>query len=128
MYLRGPARRYLLPEARGAEMPDHGQLQVDEQGDGYQLRATDMVERLPYKEDVSVTRLRCQDGALCREGQHAVGDQHALRPSRRARRLAARKQIFRIQRRGIEQSPLARQAMNVDSGLLIPEYGRPSWR
>src|SRR3546814_5846635 len=42
MYLRGPARRYLLPEARGAEMPDHGQLQVDEQGDGYQLRATDI--------------------------------------------------------------------------------------
>src|SRR3546814_12249024 len=72
MYFRGPARRYLLPEARGAEMPDHGQLQVDEQGDGYQLRATDMVERIQYKEDVYVTRLRCQDGALCREGKNAV--------------------------------------------------------
>src|SRR3546814_3954759 len=127
MYLRGPARRYLLPEARGAEMPDHGQLQVDEQGDGYQLRATDMVERLPYKEDVSVTRLRCQDGALCREGQHAVGDQHALRPSRRARRIADRKQIFRIRRRGIEQSPLARQARSAEHTSELQSLMRISY-
>src|SRR3546814_21101279 len=43
-YLSGPARRYLLPEASGADMPDHCPLPVDAQGAGYQLRAPEMVK------------------------------------------------------------------------------------
>ena len=72
------------PEAAGAEAFGNDQRHVADERQHHHLRATDVEEGLPHVEHVTVPRARHQGRGFAREAQHAVRDEHALRPARRA--------------------------------------------
>jgi hypothetical protein len=82
---RGIEPRRRQQDARGAER-EEGQQAVD---------AADVEQRLPGEPDVVGAGAHLADPALRGGDQVAVGQQRALRPSRRARRVTQQRGIFR---------------------------------
>ena len=92
---RRAGRRHLGPEPAGAESLNHVQDDAAEQRQHDQLRAADVVQRLPHVQHVAVPRVRDEARAFAGEAQHAVRHQHALRRAGRAGGVADRKQRLR---------------------------------
>ena len=82
--MRGAARLDVRPEAARAEAFGDGERHAADQRQHHHLRAADVEERLPQVEHVAVPRARHQGRGLAGKAQHAVRDEHALRPPRRA--------------------------------------------
>ena len=79
--LAGTVLAHLIPEPAGAEALHQGQSHLVQQGDDEELAAADMEEGLPDDHAVAVPNLGQRQHRLGRGLEHAMGDQHSLRPA-----------------------------------------------
>jgi hypothetical protein len=84
VHMRGAARPDVRPEAARAEAFGDGERHAADQRQHHHLRAADVEKGFPQVKHVAVPRPRHQRRGFAREAQHAVRDEHALRPARRA--------------------------------------------
>ena len=119
--VRGAVFARLLPEAARAEAVDHGERGLADEREYQELRAADMVERLPHQEHVSRFRGGDEGCRLAGKPQHAVRDDDALGLSGGARGVHDRERIVGAGKRLCEAGAALEECFEPERGFGLAE-------